>query len=326
MKSIFHSRLTNGPFEDPGLYVRLFREGRAILIDPGFTTGLSARDIFKLSDVFVSHTHIDHFIGFDNILRLHLKKDAALNLYGPEGFTDKVEGKLKGYTWNLIDEYPLSLNVFEVTEKGIKKSAFRSVNFFRREDLGSEPFDGTVKKDNFFTVSAAILDHQVPCLAFSLKEDYHINIDKVKLEKMGLPVGPWLNDLKRAIRSDDKDAVFTVEGKQLSLSDVKDVVLITEGQRISYVVDALGSEENIKKIIELVKDSDLLYIETYFMDRDKERAADRYHLTAKEAGMIAREANVERMIPLHISPKYMDDPDEVIEEAMKEFGHPKKDA
>jgi ribonuclease Z len=320
MKSIFHSRLTNGPFEDPGLYVRLFREGRAILIDSGFTTSLSARDIFKLTDVFVSHTHIDHFIGFDNILRLHLKKETPLNLYGPEGFTDRVEGKLKGYTWNLIDEYPLSLNVFEINEHEIKKSAFRSVNYFKHEGLGAEPFNGTVKKDKFFTVTAAILNHQIPCLAFSLKEDYHINVDKAKLEKMKLSVGPWLNELKDAIRNDDKDAVFNVNGKNLSLSDAMEAVLITDGQRISYVVDSLGSEENINKIKDLVKDSYILYIETYFMDRDKERAKDRYHLTAKEAGIIARESNVEMMIPLHISPKYMDDPDEVIEEAMEEFG------
>lgn len=320
MKSIFHSRLTNEPFEDPGLYVRLFREGRALLFDPGFTTSLSARDIFKISDVFVSHTHIDHFIGFDNILRLHLKKETPLNLYGPEGFIDKVEGKLKGYTWNLIDEYPLSLNVFELSERNKKKAAFRSVNYFNREDIENELFNGVVKRDSFFTVSAAVLDHQVPCLAFSLKEDYHINIDKVKLEQMKLPVGPWLSELKEAIRNDDKAAVFRVEGKKLSLSDTEEFVMITEGQRISYVVDALGSEENIKKIIELVKDSDILYIETYFMDRDKERANNRYHLTAREAGMIAREANVDMMIPLHISPKYMDDPDEVIQEAMEEFG------
>lgn len=320
MKSIFHSRLTNGPFEDPGLYVRLFREGRALLIDPGFTTSLSARDIFKLTDVFVSHTHIDHFIGFDNILRLHLKKDATLNIYGPEGFIDRVEGKLGGYTWNLIDEYPLSLNVFEISEHEMKSAAFRSVNYFKREDLGAEPFDGLVKQDTFFSVTAVVLDHQIPCLAFSLKEDFHINVDKAKLEKMKLPVGPWLNELKDAIRGDDKDALFDVEGQSVSLSRAMEAVTITDGQRISYVVDAVGSEENIKKIKYLVKDSYILYIETYFMDRDKERAKDRYHLTAKQAGMIAREANVEMMIPLHISPKYMDNPDEVIEEAMEEFG------
>ena len=102
MKPSFHARLINSPFEDPGLYVRVLREGCALMFDLGFTTNLSARDILKTSDIFVSHTHIDHFIGFDNILRICLKKETPLRLYGPKGFIDCIEGKLKSYTWNLI--------------------------------------------------------------------------------------------------------------------------------------------------------------------------------------------------------------------------------
>lgn len=320
MKSSFHTRLINGPFDDPGLYVRLFREGRAILFDTGFTTSLSARDILKITDLFVSHTHIDHFIGFDNILRIHLKKETPLNLYGPEGFIGRAEGKLNGYTWNLIEEYPLALNVFEVHEKTVKHAAFRSVNRFMREDLGSRQFDGTVTSGPFCKVSAAILDHRIPCLAYSIKEDYHINIDKAKLQKMKLPVGPWLNKLKHAIRNNDKGAVFDVDGRRLSFDDAGEFVIITKGQKVSYVVDALGSDENIKKIIELVNGSDILYIETYFLDEDKDRAQSSCHLTAKEAGRIAREAGVDRFVPLHFSPKYMDRPEALLMEAVEEFG------
>ncbi len=102
MKPSLHARLVNSPFEDPCLYVRLLRERRAFLFDAGFTTNLSAGDILKVRDIFISHTHIDHFIGFDSILRLHLRREGPLRLYGPEGFIDCVQGKPAGSPGRLV--------------------------------------------------------------------------------------------------------------------------------------------------------------------------------------------------------------------------------
>ncbi len=319
MKPSFHVRPYNGPFDDPGLYVRVLREGRAMIFDLGFTTTLSPGDILKATEIFVSHTHIDHFIGFDNVLRISLKKERPLKLYGPAGFTDCVEGKLRSYTWNLIKDYPLIIEVKEINNVSIKKAVFKAGNSFRREDLGTVPFYGVLMKDSLYTVCAASLDHQVPCLAFSLEEDYHINIDKSRLNNMGLMVGPWLRQLKTVVRENKDDSVFTIEGKTYTFSELKGVADITRGQKLCYVVDAVGSEENIRKIVELAKGSDVLYIETYFLDEDKDRAIDRFHLTAKEAGRIAREAGVGRLEAIHFSPRYMDQPEKLKREAEEEF-------
>lgn len=319
MKPSFHARLLNGPFEDPGLYVRLLREGRALLFDVGFTINLSPKNILKISDIFVSHTHVDHFIGFDSILRLSLKKSSPLRLYGPGGFINHIKGKLKSYSWNLIGDYPLNIEVSEVNKKTIKKVVFKAEKSFKREDLGTVPFDGILIKDSFFEVSTALLDHQIPCLAFSLEEDYHINIDKAKLNNLNLPVGPWLGELKNAIRKNISDSVFKIKDKKFTFAELKDIANITKGQKISYVVDALGNEENIRRIVNLIKGSDVLYIETYFLDRDKDRAKERYHLTAKDAGRIAREAGVRKLVCFHFSPKYMDAPEKLINEAEEEF-------
>ena len=319
MKPSFHTRLINGPFEDPGLYIRLLWEGRALMFDLGHTNTLSTRDILKITDIFVSHTHVDHFIGFDNVLRTSLKKEGPLRFYGPEGFIDHVEGKLRGYTWNLTGDYPLTINVYEVTEGHIEQAEFKASNRFRRESLGKRPSNGILLHDSFCKVSVKILDHQIPCLAFSLEEECHININKEMLLNMGLSVGPWLSELKEAVRCNKFDTVITVEGRDLAFSDLREVVDISHGQKLSYVVDALGSKENTEKIVELVKGSDLLYIETYFMDSDKEKARDRYHLTAREAGSIAREARVGRIETLHFSPRYMDDPEALVREAEDEF-------
>ena len=319
MKQSFHTRLVNNPFEDPGLYVRLLREGRALLFDAGFTSNLSVRDILKISDVFVSHTHVDHFIGFDHILRLHLKSHCPLRLYGPENFANNIEGKLRSYSWNLIGDYPIVIEAIEVNGKEMVKTVFRAENSFKREEICTIAFEGVLLKDSFLKVSTAVLDHQIPCLAFSLEEDYHINIDKSRLNKLGLPVGPWLGELKTAIRKYQADSVFNVNDKMLPFAELKDIASITKGQKITYVADALGSDENIKKITALAKGSDTLYIEAYFLDEDKDRAKERYHLTAKEAGQIAREAGVGNLIVFHFSPKYTDSPEELVKEAEREF-------
>ncbi|GAB4539358.1 MAG: ribonuclease Z [Thermodesulfovibrionia bacterium] len=319
MKPSFHTRLVNDPFEDPCLYIRFLWEARALLFDAGFTTNLSTRDILKISDIFISHTHIDHFIGFDSILRLHLGRDKALRLYGPQGFIDCVEGRMRGYTWNLIGDYPIVIEAHEVTDECIKICAFRSNALFKREDLGVKPFEGIILDEPLFKVKAAILDHQVPCLAFSLEEGFHINIDKARLSSMGLSVGQWLRRLKMAIREGKGDEVFTLNGKGYALSELMGIVNITKGQKVSYVADAIGSDDNIKRIVELVEGSDVLYIETYFLDKDTERARQRYHLTARQAGMIGGMARVKRIVPFHFSPRYTDNPDDLIEEALKEF-------
>jgi len=320
MKPSFHTKLINGPFDDPGLYVRLLREGRALLFDSGFSTNLSTRDILKISDVFISHTHIDHFIGFDHILRLHLRKESPLRLYGPEGFIARIEGKLRSYTWNLLGDYPLVINALEVGEKAIKKATFKAKNFFQIKDEGHIPFSGLLVKDSVFKISAAILDHQVPCLAFSLEEEYHINIDKAKLNELNLLVGPWLRELKMAIREEKPDDTpVTVKGKKFTLRELKGIANVTRGQKLSYVVDAVGSAENIEKIVNLVQGSDTLYIEASFLDKDRDRARQRYHLTAKEAGMIARKAGVGKLVVFHFSPKYINSPEEIVKEAEGEF-------
>ncbi|MEN8264837.1 MAG: ribonuclease Z, partial [Nitrospirota bacterium] len=181
------------------------------------------------------------------------------------------------------------------------------------------PFKGILLAGSFFRVSAAILDHQVPCLGFSLEEDYHINIDKEKLSRLKLQVGPWLGDLKRAIRENRTQDVFSIEGRTFPFSDLKDIAAITRGQKISYVVDVLGNAENKRKIIDLVKGSDTLYIETFFSDEDRDRARDRYHLTATEAGKIAREAEVGHMEAIHFSPRYIENPEILLLEAEREF-------
>jgi ribonuclease Z len=320
MKPTFHHKLLNGPFEDPCLYVRLLWERRGLLFDLGVLSRLGPAEMQKITDIFVTHTHIDHFIGFDTVLRALLRRELPLRIFGPPTITDCIEGKLGGYTWNLIKEYPLCLEVFAIDGQNITSTSFHARESFKRVDRQSMPFEGVCLGEPSFKVKAVMLSHDIPCLGFCLEEDIHINIDKARLTDMALPVGPWLSSLKKAIREGlPDDTPFEVEGKSFTLSKLKEIAYITKGQKISYIADTSPDDANLERIIPFVRDSDTLYCEAYFLDADMERAVERNHLTAKLAGKIAREAGVKNLTVMHFSPKYKTTPDAPEKEAMEEF-------
>jgi hypothetical protein len=129
MRSTFTATLVNGVWGDPGVYLDLKFQRRAILFDIGDVQSLSTRILLRVSDVFVSHTHMDHFAGFDHLLRVCLGRDTGVRLYGPPPFISQVEHKLAAYTWNLVDRYAVDFVVqaHELHPDGTVKSArFRS--------------------------------------------------------------------------------------------------------------------------------------------------------------------------------------------------------
>ena len=83
--------------------------------------------------------------------------------------------------------------------------------------------------------------------------------------------------------------------------------------------DALYSAPNIERIMVLAKGADLLYCEAAFLDRDVSRSRDRYHLTARQAGALARAAGAKRLVVFHHSPKYREAPEELYAEARAAF-------
>ncbi|MBZ0157411.1 MAG: ribonuclease Z [Alphaproteobacteria bacterium] len=320
MKPTFHAGLINGPFEDPCVYVGIIRERRALLFDIGSIGRLGAGNLMKVTDVFVTHTHIDHFIGFDTLLRVVLHRESPLRLYGPENIIRCVEGKLRGYTWNLIREYPLKIEVFEVRGPGLAHASFHAEHSFERRDHPITEFSGTLVSTSFFTVRGLQLSHQIPVMAYLLEEEFHININKAALTERGLPVGPWLSDLKRAIREGAPgETTFEVAGMRLALRDLMQIVSLTRGQKVAYVTDIAPTEENREKVIPFIRGADQLFCEAYFLERDSDRARERHHLTAALAGRIAREAEVAHLELMHFSPKYRYNEGEIHQEAMREF-------
>lgn len=331
MASSFRAFLVNDLFGDPALYVGLPWERRALLFDLGDISGLSAGRLLKITDVFVSHAHLDHFVGFDDLLRVLLGRPKGLRLYGPPGFIGHVEGKLRGYTWNLVEGYTLAIEVHEVHSDRMVLARFSCPEgFLRRDEPVPRPFDGMVLEEPHFLVRATLLDHRIPCLAFALEETVHLNVDKARLDRLGLPVGPWLMDLKRAVRAGAPDdypirIAWRAGGERvertLPLGDLRhEVIRQSPGQKLAYVTDVVDSPENAEKIVKLSWGADVLYCEAAYPERDRDRAAARFHLTAAQAGGLAAEAQVRRLAVFHFSPKYRNCPGELLDEAMAAFG------
>jgi ribonuclease Z len=85
------------------------------------------------------------------------------------------------------------------------------------------------------------------------------------------------------------------------------------------VVDLAYEGVNVEKVVALAREADQLFIEAPFLDVDTEIAAERRHLTARQAGQIARKAGVRRLIPFHFSARYRDRADELMREAEEAF-------
>jgi ribonuclease Z len=337
VKPLFHPRLVNDPFGDPGLYIDFLFDRRALLFDLGDLSPLSARQLLKVSHAFVSHTHMDHFAGFDTLLRLLLGREKVLHLFGPPGFIDRVGHKLAAYTWNLVANYASDFVVraTEVQETGAGITASTTAEFRTRTGFQREPVStpelppGLLLDEDTFQVRAAFLDHQIPCMAFALEEKFHVNVWKSGLEELGLPTGPWLRDLKSTVARGEPDGTLvpvrwsengSSQERTVSLGELKEKALrIVPGQKIAYVTDAGYTPANAETIVDLAGNADWLFIETAFTHEEEQRAAEKYHLTARQAGWLARKAGAKRLVPFHFSPKHTEEGDRLVSEAMAAF-------
>ncbi len=320
MRASFQFRLVNDPFGDPALFVRPTREKHGYLFDLGDISGLTSAERNIVTDVFVTHTHVDHFIGFDLLLRSLLRRQGPIRLYGPPPLTRCVYGKLRGYAWNLIEEYPTEIEVFEFNGRTLRRSCFRAQNRFRQEKYPATRSDGLLLEDCTVRISAIRLWHGIPCLAYSLQEPCAINIDKDMLIKKGFRVGPWLNELKRLFRDKSlRPRTVQVQGRTIPISKLTGILRISRGLKITYATDIAMTAENARRLIGFSRDSDLLFCEAYFLEKDRKLALGRQHLTARACGEIARGAGVRKLVPFHFSPKYRETREAVENEAIEAF-------
>ncbi len=156
-----------------------------------------------------------------------------------------------------------------------------------------------------FYLESKSMTHIIPCNAYSFVKKGKLRIDKKKLKKYKIPSGPILSKLKQG-------KSIRYKGKRYS---VKDLTYQQGEIKVSFVFDTSVN----KKIVPLVKNSDVLVSESSFSEELKGRAREYKHLTSKQAAEIAKKAKVKKLVLTHISSRYEKNLNKILKEAKKVF-------
>ncbi len=141
-----------------------------------------------------------------------------------------------------------------------------------------------------FDLEALPLDHGIDCLGFSFVEKDRRKINIQTIKKIGIPEGPLLGRLQSG-----KSISF--KGKRITPDQT---TYFVKGRKISYIADTLLCDNCIK----LADNADLLISEAVYDSGLENKAFEYKHLTAKQAGLIANQANVKKLILTHFSQRY----------------------
>lgn len=252
--------------------VLLRREGDLFLFDCGEGTQVSLRKLNlrwkKISTIFISHTHADHVTGLPGIMMLssQVDREEPLTIIGPPKIAEYVESSRK-----VLDMYiNYEVLVKEITEEGV------------------------VYRGDGYQVSAFRLDHTKPCYGYTLEEDSRPGVFHPEAAvQLGVPKGPLWATLQRG------ETVTLQDGTRVLPAAVMGEK--RRGRKFSYVTDT----RYLTSIAGHVRGSDLFICEGMFLQELAESAEEKRHLTAKQAGTIARDAGgIDRMGLIHYSPRY----------------------
>jgi len=252
------------------------REAEWLLFDCGEGTqtqvsraGLSPS---RLSAVFITHLHGDHFNGLPGLLStMGLdRRTRDLELTGPRG----------------IGEYLTLLERLRV--------AFLTYPVALRE-FSSLPESMVVYETPEYSVSALALDHRLFALGYRLQErprPGRFNVENART--LGVPEGPMWGRLQAG------DDVRLDDGRLVRSSEI--VGPPRSGKSVAYCLDTRPCAMSV----ELARDVDLLIHEATYTEEFAAEAQQYGHSTAAQAARTARDAGARRLLITHFSTRYPD--------------------
>jgi ribonuclease Z len=233
----------------------------------------------RIRKILISHWHGDHTLGLPGLIQTlgASNYEGVLEIYGPKGSKKHMSAMKNAFLY----EQKIEIKIKEV---GTKK----------------------IMEDNDLIIHSAELEHGVPCVGYSIKEQDYRRIKLPFVKKLGIPDGPLLGKLQQ-------NKSITWKGKKVS---PKDATYVVEGKKMAYVVDT----EMCSNCLKLAQDADVLVSEATFMMEHEEKAFDYKHLTGKQASELANQANVKLLILTHFSQRYKSTT-EIEEEAKTYFSN-----
>lgn len=247
-------------------------QNRLLLLDCGEGTQMQLRKsgikLQKISHVFISHLHGDHYFGLIGLVNtMHLLgRTQELHLYGILPLKQIIDLQLELSRTTLA--YPL---IFHPFEAGLSE---------------------VILDDEQLTVATIPLNHRVPTCGFLIKEKPETRkIRKDFIRKVKVPL-PYFDRIKNGEDFiDEKGIVY----QNHLITDDPPVV-----KSYAYCSDTAYHEQ----VIQIIKNCDLLYHEATFMEDKAEDAHVKFHSTAREAATIALKAGVKKLVIGHFSARY----------------------
>ena len=268
----------------PAIILKAF--GETMLFDCG--EGTQRQLIFakvspmKISKIFLSHYHGDHILGLPGLLQsMNFRgRETKLTIYGPKGLNT-----LKNAIFNLGDckiDFPIEFI-----------------------EIGTE----TIESCEEYIIKSQDVNHQVPCLAYTVKELKKPRFLREKAIELGVPVGPAFGKLHNGEEVE-------VNGKIIKPEQVLGPA--RKGNKVTYSGDTTPCEE----MIEFAKDSTLLIHESTYVNEDADKAKDNFHSTSSDAARIAKKSNSKQLVLTHFSTRYTS-LDDLLKEAKEIFENTK---
>lgn len=219
-----------------------------------------------VTKVLLSHWHGDHVGGLIGLLQTIGNEEMTprLEIYGPVGTKQRMENLLK------TCQFDLSVDIVIKELKPTKKETF-------------------CETEDFF-LECAQVDHKVSCIGYTLGEKDKRKINMEYLKKKGIPEGPHLRTLQEG-------KPITWKGKKIA---VEKATFLQTGKKIAYVIDTIPCTNAVL----LAQDADVLICESTFASALKEKADEYKHMTAKDAALLAQQANVKKLVLTHFSQRY----------------------